>query len=95
MKRINKPELESEGKAGYTFIGLAKSMTPNPNNRVVSTLSADEVDNDMMSVDDGKIAGLGGYDDTFIATKVSKKTILKKENIKKDKDNKLVKTYTD
>ena len=41
-------------------------MTPNPNNRVVSTLSADEVDNDMMSVDDGKIAGLGGYDLSLI-----------------------------
>lgn len=89
-----KSDLKSEGKPGYSFIGLPKSMTPaDVNNRVVPVISTEDVDNNIMSLKDNKIVGLTSESGNFVATKVSDKTTLKKEKEEDYKDSKIVKTY--
>lgn len=91
----NKSELKSEGKAGYGFIGLPKSLKPIQDNyQAYSVNLADEIDNHMMSLDDGKIVA-NRYNDNFVATKVSDKTTLKKEKKEDYKDSKIAKTFKD
>ncbi|MCG1682771.1 hypothetical protein K4Q56_11385 [Staphylococcus epidermidis] len=91
----NKSELKSEGKAGYGFIGLPKSLKPIQDNyQAYSVNLADEIDNHMMSLDDSKIVA-NRYNDNFVATKVSDKTTLKKEKKENYKDSKIAKTFKD
>lgn len=90
----NKPELKSEGKDGYEFIGLPKSLKPIQDNyQAYSVNLADEIDNHMMSLDDSKLVA-NRFNDNFVATKVSDKTTLKKEKKEDYKDSKIAKTFT-
>ncbi|MGC9630786.1 hypothetical protein ACO2FG_12065 [Staphylococcus epidermidis] len=89
-----KSDLKSEGKPGYSFVGLPKSMTPaDINNKVVPVIPTEDIDNNIMSLNDSKIVGLTSESGNFVATKVSDKTTLKKEKKKDYKDSKIVKTY--
>lgn len=89
----NKPELKSEGKAGYEFIGLPKSLKPIQNNyQAYSVNLADEIDNHMMSLDDSKLVA-NRFNDNFVATKVSDKTTLKKEKREDYKNDKIAGPY--
>lgn len=88
-------QLKMNGKPGYSFIGLPKSLEPiQQNEQASSTYLADEIDNNMISVDNGKLVG-GVYGDNFVATKVSDKTTLKKEKQKNYNDNVMIKSYQD
>lgn len=87
------PELESEGKPGYEFIGLPKSLAPVQDNYYIVTLHlANEVDNHLMSLDDGKIVA-NRFSGRFVATKVSDKTSLKQEKREDYENDKITKTY--
>lgn len=86
-------ELESYGKPGYEFIGLPKSVKPTRDGyQSESYYLAKEIDNNLLSLDDGKIVA-HKYNDDFVATKVSDKTILKKEKSEDYVDKKFGKTY--
>ncbi|MGC9631989.1 hypothetical protein ACO2FI_00375 [Staphylococcus epidermidis] len=78
-----KSDLKSEGKPGYSFVGLPKSMTPaDINNKVVPVIPTEDIDNNIMSLNDSKIVGLTSESGNFVATKVSDKTTLKKRKRK-------------
>ncbi|MBF9295908.1 hypothetical protein I3V62_14505 [Staphylococcus epidermidis] len=89
-----KSDLKSEGKPGYLFVGLPKSMTPaDINNKVVPVILTEDIDNNIMSLNDSKFVGVTFEYGNFVATKVSDKTTLKKEKKEDYKDSKIVKTY--
>ncbi|MCG1101512.1 hypothetical protein [Staphylococcus epidermidis] len=93
MDRVQDFDEDSQYKGDYSFIGLPKSVKPTLHGyQEESQYLTNEIDNHLMSLDDGKIVA-NRYEDSFVATKVSDKTTLKKEKREDYKNDKIAGSY--
>ena len=93
MDRVQDFDEDSQYKGDYSFIGLPKSVEPTRDGyQNESYYLAEEIDNNLLSLDDGKIVA-HRYNDNFVATKVSDKTTLKKEKRENYKNDKISGSY--
>jgi len=93
MDRVQDFDKDSRYKEDYSFIGLPKSVKPTLDGYQDKSLYlANEIDNNLMTLDDGKVVA-NRSEDSFVATKVSDKTTLKKEKREDYKNDKIAGSY--